>query len=194
MKVTRALIEKYHQGQCTPAECTAVENWLADDQADDTAAFANDADRAIMKQRIWQEVRPILPFYKRRTAIFAAAAAILLLVLFRFLPQPGATVDSPGFTIELGKESNASFNKESGAINFCGTIKIVSQKDIDLSFKTTCTDGTTRTKAIHVKEGQSYIALHYKDKQSSEMLIINENMLFELPPVIKNQLSEQFKI
>lgn len=192
MKVTRALIEKYHQGQCTPAECSAVENWLADDQAADTAAFANDTDRAVMKQRIWQEVRPILPFYKRRTTFFAAAAAVLVLCLFRFLPQP--VDDSPGFTIELGKESNASFNEEQGAINFCGTIKIVSQKDIDLSFKTTCTDGTIRTKAIHVKEGQSYIALHYKDKQSSEMLIINENMLFELPPVIKNQLSEQFKI
>jgi hypothetical protein len=194
MKVTRPLIEKYHDGHCTPEESAAVENWLANDQVDDTAAFANDADKAVMKHRIWQEVGPAVPFYKRRSILFAAVAAVLLLCLLRFLPLFTASVDSPGFTIELGKESNASFNKELGAINFCGTIKIVSQKDINLSFKTTCTDGTTRIKAVHVKEGEAYIALHYKDKQSSEMLVINENMLFELPPVIKNQLSEQFKI
>lgn len=194
MKVTRALIEKYHQGECSPEESAAVENWLADDQTDDMAAFTSDADRDTMKQRIWQEVQPVRPFYKRLTPILTAAAAVLLLCLLRFLPQTSPSVDSPGFTIELGKESKASFNKEQGAINFCGTIKIVSQKDIQLSFKTTCTDGTTRIKAVHVKEGESYIALHYKDKQSSEMLIINENLLFELPPVIKNQLSEQFKI
>lgn len=194
MKVTRALIEKYHRGECSLEESAAVENWLDDNQTDDINAFASDADRNAMKQGIWQEVRPVVPFYRRPGAIFAAAAAVLLLCLLRFLTPGTDAGDSPGFTIELGKESKASFNKEQGAINFCGTIKIVSQKDIKLSFKTTCTDGTTRIKAVHVKEGESYIALHYKDKQSSEMLIINENMLFELPPLIKNQLSEQFKI
>ncbi|SFM86329.1 hypothetical protein SAMN05428949_1088 [Chitinophaga sp. YR627] len=194
MQVTKALIEKYHNGECSPEESAAVENWLNDGQTDDIVAFVSEFDRTAMKDKIWQEVRPVTPFYKRPVAIITAAAAALLFCLFRFLPLTTETADSPGFTIELGRESKASFNKEQGAINFCGTIKIVSQKDINLSFKTTCTDGTTRIKAIHVKEGESYIALHYKDKQSSEMLIINENMLFELPPVIKNQLSEQFKI
>lgn len=194
MKVTRSLIEKYHDGQCTPEESEAVEKWLANDLADEMPSFTSDLEKEVMKQRIWQELRPVVPFYKRRVTIYAAAAAVFFFCLIRFLPPFINAVNSPGFTIELGRESNASFNKEQGAINFCGTIKIVSQKDINLSFNTTCNDGTIRTKAVHVKEGESYIALHYKDKQSSEMLIINENMLFELPPVIKNQLSEQFKI
>lgn len=199
MKVTRALIEKYHQGNCTPEENRAVESWLTDDHVDmGTPAFASDAARSSMKQRIWQEVRPVLPFYKRRSTIFSAAAAVLVLCLLRFLPHtPSATdesgdINTPGFTIELGKESKATYDE--GAINFCGTIKIIPKKDIHLSFHTTCTDGTTRTKEINFKEGEAYIAMHYKDKESSEMLVINENMLFELPPMIKNQLSEQFKI
>jgi hypothetical protein len=201
MKVTRTLIEKYHKGDCSPEESAAVESWLTDDHVDmGTPAFTSDAARASMKQRIWQEVRPVLPFYKRRSTILSAAAAVLVLCLLRFLPHNPASVDqsgdlnTPAFSIEFGKESNATFNSEQGAINFCGTIKIIPKKDIHLSFHTTCTDGTTRTKEIFFKEGEAYIALHYKDKESSEMLVINENMLFELPPMIKNQLSEQFKI
>lgn len=199
MKVTRALIEKYHKGDCSPEESAAVENWLTDDQVDmGSSAFASDAARANMKQQIWQEVRPILPFYKKRSTILSAAAAVIVLCLLRFLPHtPVAASDSndintPGFTIELGRESKATCDESS--VNFCGTIKIIPKKNIHLSFHTTCTDGTTRTKEIFFKEGEAYIALHYKDKESSEMLVINENMLFELPPMIKNQLSEQFKI
>lgn len=200
MQVTKALIEKYHDGHCTPEEAAAVENWLASDMADEPAGiFTSETARDTIKQQIWQQVRPVAPFYKRYLPVLSAAAAILLFVLFRFLlPAPHTTdttainSNNPGFTIELGKESKASFQQDT--LNFHGTIKIISTKNQDLLFHTTCKDGTTRTKAIHINEGESYIALHYKDKESSEMLVINENMLFELPPVIKNQLSEQFKI
>ncbi|GGH82765.1 hypothetical protein HNQ91_005889 [Filimonas zeae] len=200
MQVTKALIEKYHDGHCTPEEAAAVESWLDNDIADAPAgAFTNATARDAMKQQIWQQVRPVAPFYKRYLPHIAAAAAVLLFVVFRFLvaasDTPATTASNssnPGFTIQLGKESKASFQQDT--LNFHGTIKIVSTKNQDLLFHTTCKDGTTRTKAIHISEGESYIALHYKDKESSEMLVINENMLFELPPVIKNQLSEQFKI
>lgn len=200
MKVTKALIEKYHEGRCLPEEIAAVESWLTNDQADDaTVIFADDTARETMKRMIWQEVRPARPFYKRYLPLLSAAAAVLLFVAFRFLlPVTDTAVitavnsNNPGFTIELGKESKASFQQDT--ISFHGTIKIISTKNLDLLFHTTCKDGTTRTKSIHINEGESYIALHYKDKESSEMLVINENMLFELPPVIKNQLSEQFKI
>jgi len=35
MKVSKELIEKYHCGQCTPAEIMLVENWLLDENEDD---------------------------------------------------------------------------------------------------------------------------------------------------------------
>lgn len=201
MKVTKALLEKYHQGHCSAEEKVLVEDWLLDDEVEESnSVFSDEHARANMKKSIWRGIQPTLPFYRRKIAWYAAAAAILLFIFVRFVQKDTSLtstsaigeVSSPGFTIELGKESNASFQKDT--ISFRGTIKIVSQKNSILSFHTVCTDGTIRTKSIHVNEGESYIALHYKDKESSEMLVINENMLFELPPIIKNQLSEQFKI
>ena len=98
------------------------------------------------------------------------------------------------FNIVLGDKSNASFNSDKGLVDFCGAIKISPKKDIRLSFSDVCAKDSSTSKGIDFKKGQTYFAINYRNQESDQVVVLNENLIFELPPIIKNQLSDQFDI
>jgi ferric-dicitrate binding protein FerR (iron transport regulator) len=53
MQVTPELIRKYHRGQCSPEEESAVLQWLAGDGADNVPSYLQDGERDTVQSRIW---------------------------------------------------------------------------------------------------------------------------------------------
>lgn len=221
MKVTTELIEKYNQGQCTPAEVRAVEEWLLNDEDTDEVELSEEAE-VELKAEIWEDIAEILPSAKpvpfltrHRWMAVAASVSVLITIsflLFKSLNQ--GTVNQPilsgsemkesrvrqqeifteDFDIVLGDKSRASFDSDKGLVDFCGAIKISPKKDISLSFSDVCSKDGSASKGIDFKKGETYFALNYKNQDSDQVVIMNENLIFELPPLLKYELSEQFDI
>ncbi|REA63229.1 hypothetical protein DSL64_06335 [Dyadobacter luteus] len=98
------------------------------------------------------------------------------------------------FDIVLGDKSRASFDSDRGLVDFCGAIKISPKKDISLSFSDVCSKDGSSSKGIDFKKGETYFAMNYKNQDADQVVIMNENLIFELPPLLKYELSEQFDI
>ena len=223
MRVSKELIEKYHNGLCTPDEMTLVENWLLDDEADDFVPLQDTFDKKIAKVEMWEEISGILPSSQKRFSFggiylskakwtnLATAACVLVVLtasLFVFKQNTqqaiitsvnhslsdNKEIDARDYTISLGPESNARIDANSGLIDFCGTILISPKKDIFLSFKDVCTTSTSDTGKMTFKKGETYIALNYRNKKNSEVIVMEEKRLMGLPPAVKRQIMDQFNI
>ena len=97
MKVSKELIEKYHDGKCSPEENAVVENWLLDD--DDTQIFPEPTgDKKKISREMWQDIKLVLPseIKKSESLIFkmpaiqwvamaAAASITVFIATFMFL-------------------------------------------------------------------------------------------------------------
>lgn len=162
------------------------------------------------RERVWK----LSPHHFRWVAV-AASVSILFVVsatsLFTFNKEKQNQVSlvtlraeaprirqqkilTEDFDIVLGDRSSASFNSDTGLIDFCGAIKISPKKDISLSFSDVCSEDGSESKGVDFKKGQTYFAMNYKNQNSDQVVVMNENLIFELPPIIKNQLSDQFDI
>lgn len=223
MRVSKELIEKYHNGLCTPDEMTLVENWLLDDEADDISPLPKTLDKEIAKVEMWGEISSVLPSSQKRFSIggiylskakwttLAAAASVLVvltasLLVFKQNTQEAVItsvnsslsdskeIQARDYTISLGPESNARIDANSGLIDFCGTILISPKKDIFLSFKDVCTSSAKNTGKMTFKKGETYIALNYRNKKNNEVIVMEEKLLMGLPPVVKRQIMDQFNI
>lgn len=223
MRVSKELIEKYHNGLCTPDEMTLVENWLLDDEADDISPLPKTLNKEIAKVEMWEEISSVLPSSQKRFSIggiylskakwttLAAAASVLVvltasLLVFKQNTQEAVItsvnsslsdskeIQARDYTISLGPESNARIDANSGLIDFCGTILISPKKDIFLSFKDVCTSSAKNTGKMTFKKGETYIALNYRNKKNNEVIVMEEKLLMGLPPVVKRQIMDQFNI
>jgi len=110
------------------------------------------------------------------------------------LGQQKQEIWNKDFNIVLGDKSKASFDSDKRLVDFCGVIKISPKKDISLSFNDICSGDKPSSKGIEFKKGETYFALNYKNQESDQLVIMNENLIFELPPLLKYELSDQFDI
>lgn len=86
MKITKAIIQRYHEGSCNEAERKAVENWLQ--QAASEISFPEHVDVNALQEEVWQSFQEkqdkTPPITKRRILwpwIYRGAAASILLLL-----------------------------------------------------------------------------------------------------------------
>lgn len=163
MKVSKDLIERYHQGLCSPDEREAVEQWLLEDE--DTSLFPMERlDKKTTKEEIWEQlqrdiIQANIPQHKslsikRNLKSYASAAAVVLFLLaaFGLWNREKVTIQAPQFAqnekltglntelfdIELGNESQATFDRQNDLVDFCGMIKITPKKSMKLSFSNFC--------------------------------------------------------
>ncbi len=220
MNVSRHLIEKYHQGLCTPEEAKAVEAWLDTDEDLNVIFPEHLASKPTIKEEIWenlqrdlQKPQPLIRSFPQKRTGWSVAAAVVLVAMASFIgweittaplePVRELSVKSgkslpqlktDELTIEFGRNSKAVYNKKGDVVSFCGIIRITPKKDMKLSFNTTCQNGTDASRQIEIKQGSSYFAMDLKNRNSSELLVMEEDLIFELPPLITNSLIAQFDI
>jgi len=223
MHVTRELIEKYHEGNCTPEEVKAVEDWLFSDEAEEQFMLPEGESKEKIQDEIWNEINPATPTPEKRNAptlfetnpfwrpaVAAAAVIVLGITLFNIkypafnnevivLKNASETinkdVNESRYTISLGPKSNIEINNNTGSIDFCGAVMINPKEDIEFTIQGTCANPNEQKETMTLKKGLNYIALNYSSHDSdSEMIILEEGSLMGLPPLVQRQLMSQFNI
>ncbi|RYF24733.1 MAG: hypothetical protein EOO42_05175 [Flavobacteriales bacterium] len=216
MKVNADLLEKYHNGLCTPQEHDAVEAWLTNDEVDELE-FHSNQDKAMLKDSIWQNLASALPaqdetkikplksvsYYMWKGAIAATLfITILGSALYFWTANDDKSVEfvafhnksqlktnhisSKEYSLAVGPETSAEIDEHSGVIDLTGSMLISPKKDIELKF-----DGAEDK--IILKKGQTYIILNSKSGNHG-LIIVNERNLISLPPVIQKKLIQEFGI
>lgn len=204
MKVSRELIEKYHEGLCSAAEKEAVENWLFNDQAEEELLLPQD-EKIRRQTDIWNEIASILPAEDHEFPIpkstvkviplwkRVAAAAVALMVLgsgLYFFKQSFAqpeiivmsnpsgsmnkNLNEKEYTISVGPKSNIEINNVTGNLDFCGTVMINPKKDIELTIQGICSKNADPGEKMVLKKGLNYIALNYSSPANASEMIILE--------------------
>lgn len=222
MKISRELIEKYHDGRCTPAEKAAVEDWLLSDEIEEEKLkLQAGEDKMTIRQEMWNDIESVLPGKKKKikvvyfNTIWKRVAAILVVGLtgagvFYFNPFSGNSkvivinnasetvnkdLTSSAYTISIGPKSNVEINNEKGSIDFCGAMLINPKHDIEFTIQGTCANDVELSEKMVLKKGLNYIALNYSTStKANEVIILEEGSMMELPPLMKRQLMSQFDI
>ena len=108
------------------------------------------------------------------------------------------TVQISDMNVILTPQSHARISSSSylhnGNIDFCGMILIDPKKDFELTLKTNCTDPGHGVETVKLKKGQKYIAINYHFNSSNELIVVNQENLINLPPLLQRELIEKFKI
>jgi len=108
-------------------------------------------------------------------------------------------IDMQDITITLASQSKASVtpkDRNSGNIDFCGIIMISPKKDFELTIKEGCSSSQSNAtnETIHLKKGNTYIAVNYRYNLEKELIVVNERNLINLPPILQREIMSQFNI
>jgi len=110
-------------------------------------------------------------------------------------------IDMTELCVTLAPKSKASIksfhNAEGGNIDFCGTIMINPKKDFKLTINGSCASSLNAhdgVETVNLKKGHTYIAVNYRFNQENELIIVNEQNLSNLPPMLQKEIMNQFSI
>ncbi|TDE08070.1 hypothetical protein [Dyadobacter psychrotolerans] len=216
MNISEALIEKYHHGLCSREEAEAIEKWLEDGD-EQQLELPEHIPVEEIKMDVWKDLQPQFNISTPSSkSVFwkytgmAAAAVIIFMLGGSFLknisgafttPPSGALArvtsvsdQTEALKIEFGRESGASYSQEDKMLDFCGVVKITPKENMKLSFTSFCDGNRETIKEIDVKGGTTYFAMDLKHQNSSELIVMDKNMVGELPPIVQNSLIAQFGI
>ena len=224
MIVDQELIKRYHQNRCTPQEAAAVEDWLFSESPAEQLDLPEDENKLDHKAAMWTALSATMyasqvhvkePQKKRiqwPALSLSIAASLLFVVVGAYffysnsaLPpadhslQASAGIEANGLHILLGDKSKASINTSStkslGSVDFCGMILINPKQDMELTLHAQClSQSTDDSKIKNLKKGQRYIAFNYKFNSTNEVILVHENNLNSLPPVLQREIMKQFNI
>ncbi|MCF0071217.1 hypothetical protein LZD49_12115 [Dyadobacter sp. CY261] len=191
MKISKELIEKYHHGRCTEVEKTAVEDWLLNDDAEETVSWESPQERMTLKAEMWNDISGVLPesqsnltpkikhtivrsFWKPAMAacLLAVLGTVLYSVQRESVNEEVISLDNisgtrnkdlheKGFTLSIAPKSNVAINSKTGIMDFCGAVLINPKEDIKLTIQGSCANPTQNRETVSMKKGQNYIALNY---------------------------------
>ena len=224
MQVTKELIEKYHNGECSPEEQLAVENWLMDDEEDEFLPLTETEKHKHMTD-MWAEISSVLPSEKQpkifslkkilRSERLQIAAALFLvgfgasvlmfsknntektgvIAVSNASDTSNKNLDQSKYTIALGPKSNVEINSQTGMIDFCGAMMINAKQDMEFTIQGTCANPSDNSEKVTLKKGLNYIALNYASSpDANEVIIFEEGSMMGLPPLVMKQLMHQFNI
>lgn len=223
MTISKELIEKYHNGQCSPEEMKAVETWLFDDEfsSEPTVPLSIGESKTRIQDDMWEEISTVLPSQQKPTVQFffipywRQAAAIFLISLTGavayYFTKPAADngvvvvnnvsesankdLHESAYSLTVGPKSNVEIDNVSGRIEFCGTMMINPKRDIELTIQGTCARPDKASEKLVLKKGENYIALNYGNTtNANEVIILPQGSLNGLPPLMQRHLMMQFNI
>lgn len=223
MNITKEVIERYHQGLCTPEEEQAVEKWLEDDEegVSEIAPLPSGESKFKIQDDMWADISASLPqpkqspftsFFKplwRQVAavlLVTIAAALTIFIKNRSAHQNVIVVNNKSeifnqdlheraYSISIGPKSNVEINNETGQFDFCGAVLINPKRDIELTIHGSCARPDAKRGKMVLKKGLQYIALNYGSaSQPVDLVILPETSLTGLPPLMQRQLMSQFDI
>ena len=211
MSVSKELLERYHLDACSAEECKQIEEWLFNNEVDELELPVG-MDKNIHKDTMWNDIQSVLPqepeikkirssnYYVWKGAIAASLVFAIATTLAYFLIPAKAEfvnlnnsssaevrqVSSTGYSVSISPNTVASINDKLRVIDLKGCILLSSKKDVELLF-----EGTDRK--IKFKKGETYIIFKNIDNPK-DIIMVNKQNLFDLPPVMQRQITTHFDI
>lgn len=200
-------------GLTSPEETDLVEKWLAD--GDEPLPDFSQLPMDTIKADIWNGVETVFDEPKpsirqlgfRYAGLTAAAIALIILGFNLFnsskdIPaneklakvEVSDSQTSDALAIEYGNESGASYDGRDQKLNFCGTIKITPRENMKLSIASRCEGGKEMVREVDVKGGSTYFAMDITQEDHSQLIVMDQKLIDELPPILQNSLIAQFGI
>lgn len=220
MKIDKDLIAKYHRQECTLEESEAVEEWLFSSDSDEALQLPAEENKQLHKQEMWASIQSIFPdepvaapvIPEKRSNRFsfwsgAIAASLvigtMLVIAYQFIDNNEDQesqmvslnntssvnirhVEAQEYDIALGTNTSARIDHVTGIADLAGSMLISPKEDITLTF-------AGGPEKITFKKGQTYIILKGKDGKD-KIIIVSENNLMNLPPVLQKQITNEFNI
>jgi len=219
MKISNALIEKYHHHQCSAEEREMVEQWLfsVDDENEELQLPARE-DKLLHKQMMWDDIKSVMistafqpqPDDKKRYSTLnwksgiaaSLLAGIIVLGGYRFYsrhnhPLP-LTYITNSSTVKVKNIAYNTYTVSLGPMtkatinNLTGLIDFTGSLLISPKEDVLITfEGSNEQ--MMFKMGQTYVVLSGKTV-NDRIIIVNERNINDLPPVIQQQLLQHFNI
>ena len=218
MKIDRDLIDRYHRGACSPKERAAVEDWLFSAESDEVLELPEGESKDLHKAEIWRGIEAVLPEEESRlplkgtggtdrfwTGAIAASLLAGILSVGAYLTigngedhvQPlvsvhndSATqvrrVEYSGYDLSVGRNTSATIDNQTGDAELSGSLLISPKHDLELRF-----EGSREP--VTFSSGKTYVILKNAGDQGS-VLIVTENNMMDLPPVLQKQIINEFDI
>nr|WP_295927813.1 hypothetical protein [uncultured Dyadobacter sp.] len=201
------LLDKYFAGKCTAEEAVRVRSWL-DNPVLDEERLLKKSWRHVHRYIRAGAIRPLRPW------VYLAAASVSLLLLFGIggsllsrhveIQNNSRHYDAfnaSGLQLRLPPQASArvdlSLVSHRADLVFCGDVRIhnTSQSDVEMKLNLNCTDGNPhdRTTSVIVRKDKKYLAFQYHFK-SDEVVIVEEDRLFDLPLPLQQKALKALKI
>lgn len=218
MKIDRDLIDRYHRGACSPEEREAVEHWLFSEESDEVLELPEGESKDRHKAEMWQEIAGILPeeapglplkstggtdrFWTGAIAASLLAGVMIAAAFFmtddgkrHALPLVSVHNDSAtqvrrmeysGYDLSVGRNTSATIDNLTGDTDLSGSLLISPKQDLELRF-----EGSSEP--VTFSSGKTYVILKNASDQGG-VLIVTENNMMDLPPVLQKQIINEFDI
>ncbi|ACT91948.1 hypothetical protein [Dyadobacter fermentans] len=202
------LLDKYFAGQCTPEEASQVERWL-DRPAPNEKRLLRQSWRGIHAHIRAGAIRPFGPW----TSYLAAASVLLLMVAgvvwtsiprhleLRNTSRTYDAFDARGLQLRLPPQATARVDlgmvSHSADLVFCGDVRIhnASGNDVRMKLNLQCAEGdpANHSTVLTVRKDRRYVAFRYHFK-SDEVVVVEEDRLFDLPLPLQQKALKALKI
>jgi len=218
MKIDRDLIDRYHRSACSPKEREAVEDWLFSAGTDEMLELPEGESKDLHKAEIWRGIETILPEEELHLplkgtggndrfwvgAIAASLLAGVMVAAAYFMTdglkgptQPFVSVHNEsatqvrrmeysGYDLSIGRNTSATIDNLTGDADLSGSLLISPKQDLELRF-----EGSSEP--VTFSSGKTYVILKNASDEGS-VLIVTENNMMDLPPVLQKQIINEFDI
>ena len=204
----KELLDKYFAGQCTPEEAASVKQWLNQPVANEERLLKKSWLHVQNHMRA-DAIRPINPW----TKYFAAATVALVIIggaawqltsqhfVIKNTSRHYEAFDAKGLQVRLPPQASARINMGLAAnhadLLFCGDVRIhnTSGNDVDMKLNLACaSDGRPEQSAVvTVRRDTKIVAFQYRLK-SDELIVVEEDRLFDLPLPLQKKALEALEI
>lgn len=173
-RVNKDLLEKYFRQECSLEEQKLVEEWLESDSDEETHVFSSEKEESRTDIEIWTSVVNTIKSRSIKTIsssfiLKSAAAACISILLISLL------VDR----IDLNKAILAESSPRT--LQFCEKLVLTPDTDQEITFISNCKSGNEISRTVTCKKGETYLALNFKFRGDTEIIVVNQNQFHELP-------------
>lgn len=217
MKITPELLEKFANGHCSEEEISHIQQWLSQENETDTSD-----GHELIKKKVWSNLLRSNPGLREignnwgAAKLMRYAAAVTLLggvgmaIALKFNPVDGEYITIKNkqthlisqtvskYELTLGKHTYIHFKENAWRkkidVGICGDMKLVNNSgdEVKLNLHDLCGSGQDDIQ-LTLYNGKSYLAIQL-DFNGNEMLVVDRDRVYDLPPRIQGKIKKTFSI
>lgn len=189
-KLNTDILRRYIDGKVTDLEKTEVEKWIKDTSFDSVEnIFVSDEEKNRIKSDIWLSLeKQSRPYFTKRTTfrsnrkiLYAISSAACIAGVITFLSPIFYSKNQPILENQLSEKT----------VRFCQNTKLNVNENTKVTFIADCSNGEVVQQTVLCKKGETYFAIKSHSDADSEIFVVTQRDLQELPRDIRITLHKE---